>query len=73
LHDLFDWLDREDAPACDHTLRETVEFLRQRGLDVERVVSWLQEHGGFCDCEVLYNVEEQFEITFSVMNDAENR
>ena len=28
LRDLFDHLDREGAPQCDHTLRETIEFSR---------------------------------------------
>jgi hypothetical protein len=59
LRDLFDHLDRGGV-ECDHTLRETTEFLRARGLDVERVVAWLREYGGFCDCEVIYNVDEKF-------------
>ncbi len=25
------------------------------------LVPWLQELGGYCDCEVLANVEQQFE------------
>ena len=60
LRDLLDHLDREDAPPCDHTLREAVEFLEKRELDVERVVAWLHEHGGYCDCEVIYNVGDTF-------------
>jgi hypothetical protein len=60
LRALFDFLDREGAPPCDHTLRETLAFLSKRGLDAERVVPWLREYGGFCDCEVIYNVDEKF-------------
>ena len=60
LRALFDFLDREGAQQCDHTLRETIQFLRQRGLDVERVVPWLRAHGGYCDCEVIFNVEDKF-------------
>jgi hypothetical protein len=60
LRDLFDHLDGEAAEDCDHTLRVTTEFLRQRGLDVERIILWLHEHGGSCDCEVLANVEGTF-------------
>jgi hypothetical protein len=60
LRDLFNYLDRETAPPCDHTLRETIAFLQQRGLDVNRIVPWLRENGGYCDCEVIYNVEEKF-------------
>jgi hypothetical protein len=60
LKALFDYLDRENPPPCDHTLRETVQFLQTKKLSVERVVPWLREHGGYCDCEVIYNVEEKF-------------
>lgn len=57
---LFDFLDCEDAPECDHSLRKTEHFLRSRNLSVEKVVPWLREHGGYCDCEVLFNVEDKF-------------
>ena len=60
LRDLFDHLDGDGAAECDHTLRVTTEFLQKRGLDVERIVPWLREHGGYCDCEVLANVEDEF-------------
>lgn len=60
LRDLFDYLDGDCATECDHRLRVTTEFLQQRGLDVERIVTWLREHGGYCDCEVLANVEDEF-------------
>jgi hypothetical protein len=60
LRDLFDHLDQESASGCDHTLRLTTAFLQKRGLDVERIVPWLRDHGGYCDCEVLANVEDKF-------------
>lgn len=60
LRELFDHLDQEIGSGCDHTLRLTTEFLQKRGLDVDRVLPWLREHGGYCDCEVLANVEDTF-------------
>ncbi len=60
LYDLFVWLDREAAPACDNTLRQTIEFLQERNLNVDKVVSWLHENGGGCDCEVIYNIDDKF-------------
>ncbi len=57
LFALFDHLD-EAAADCDHTLRQTEAFLRGRGLEPERVTPWLREQGGFCDCEVLANLED---------------
>jgi hypothetical protein len=40
LRDLFDHLDRGGI-ECDHTLRETIEFLQLRGIEVVPVVEWL--------------------------------
>ena len=56
LKELLSFLNREDAPPCDHTLKESIEFLKSRDLVPEKIVPWLQEHGGFCDCEVIFNV-----------------
>ena len=56
LRALFDGLDAALEDGCDHTLRHTRELLRERGLDEERVLPWLAEYGGHCDCEVLANV-----------------
>ncbi len=56
LKDILSYLNRESAPACDHTLKEAIEFSKSRNLDLELVVPWLHEHGGFCDCEVIFNV-----------------
>jgi hypothetical protein len=60
LKALFDYLDRPDPPACTHTLKETIEFLKSRNLDVEKTIAWCRENGGHCDCEVIFNVEENF-------------
>jgi hypothetical protein len=56
LKNLLSHLNRESAPECDHTLKETIEFLKSNKLNPEVVVPWLGEHGGFCDCEVICNV-----------------
>lgn len=57
LRDLFDHLD-ELCASCDHTLRYTMAFLKQRGLNAECIVTWLRDNGGYCDCEVIANVED---------------
>ena len=60
LSDLFDYLDSALVDGCDHTLRLTEQFLRKCNVDSQSVVPWLNEHGGYCDCEVLANVEDKF-------------
>lgn len=57
---LFDHLDAQEQD-CAGDLRETIAFLQQNHCPVEPVVEWLRQHGAGCDCEVLLNVEEQFE------------
>jgi hypothetical protein len=60
LKDLLDFLDRPNAPACDHTFKETLEFIVKKGLDRDIIIPWLNEYGGYCDCEVIYNVDEKW-------------
>ncbi|MBS1736002.1 MAG: DUF2695 domain-containing protein [Bacteroidetes bacterium] len=60
---LFDYLDTELSDTnCDDTNGLTKSFLVQINVEnVDEVLKWLTEHGGYCDCEILSNVEEQFE------------
>ena len=60
LKELFDFLDRPNPPECDHTLKETIEFLDKKGLDKDAIIPWLNEYGGYCDCEVIYNVDDKW-------------
>lgn len=56
LKDLLSYLGRDNAPPCDHPLRETVEFLESEKIGPAKIVPRFQEHGGYCDCEVIYSV-----------------
>lgn len=59
----------EDAPEepdgitwdCDETLTLTREWLEHHHLDVEANVAALQACGGWCDCEVVFNVRSRWE------------
>jgi hypothetical protein len=54
IEDLFDYLDRRlQDDSCVHNLRFTMQFLMERRLNMPGVMSWLNEIGGYCDCEVL--------------------
>ena len=57
---LFDHIDRGlTSSPCDHTLRFTQTFIAQHHLPEMQILDWLRNNGGYCDCEVLYNVEEK--------------
>lgn len=47
--------------GCDHTRRYTEEWLSRHPGTREAVIAWLEEHGGFCDCEVDANAADHWE------------
>lgn len=57
LNSLLDYLDA-NLKSCDHTTKLTDIFLHVGKLDKDRVLPWLADHGGYCDCEVLCNLED---------------
>jgi hypothetical protein len=66
LNQLFDQLEEQLATTgCDHTLRLTREFISRQSLPEIEVISWLEKNGGYCDCEVLSNVEEIVSVATS--------
>lgn len=62
LKSLFDAVDsRVENLGCNHTLRFTEQWISENNQPEERVLAWLREHGGFCDCEVLANAADHWE------------
>ena len=61
---LFEFLDEGLAHRdCDGTHRLTLEFLRARRASNEAaVLDFCEQNGGYCDCEVLSNVQDCFEF-----------
>ncbi|GAB3637138.1 DUF2695 domain-containing protein [Hymenobacter arcticus] len=58
---LFNYLDKTLINNCDDTLRSTEQFSKENNIQFELLKTWLGKQGGYCDCEVLANVEEKFE------------
>lgn len=60
---IFDFINKHLLEnEWDNTLKLTRKFLEENQItNTDEVISWLQNNGGYCDCEVLYNVEEQFD------------
>ena len=58
---LFTYVDKHLwSSACDDTLRHASAFIRANDLPAEKVVAWLRDKGGYCDCEV-FNAEQVLE------------
>jgi Protein of unknown function (DUF2695) len=53
----------EDSSSCDLTLKWSRKWLRKHGYtgpSLAANVAELEEQGGYCDCEVLSNVESRW-------------
>ena len=61
--DLFDYLNEQsESTGCNHEFSVTEQFLSDKQVNnVEEVLEFLRENGGYCDCEIIFNVEEKFE------------
>jgi len=45
-----------ESQDCSNHRDLTNRWLAARGHDAEKVGAWLEEHGGYCDCEVVENL-----------------
>jgi hypothetical protein len=58
---LFDFLDNElDQTECAGNLLFLEKYCVKENLDFTSLKEWFKKYGGFCDCEILANVGEQF-------------
>ena len=58
--ELFNYIDTGlESDGCDDTLKYTKKFLENNNLPLKKIIEWLEENGGYCDCEVLANIEDK--------------
>ena len=58
----FDHLDQQlTEHGCDDTLRFTQAFAASHNLTFEPIKQWSSNYGGYCGCEALANVEQEYE------------
>jgi hypothetical protein len=59
---LFDFVDQKLSESeCEDTFRHTITFLDNQQIQRGAVLEWLENAGGYCDCEVLFNAEGKLE------------
>ena len=51
--------DGRETWTCDNKLTFTKEFIDKDGSDWNEVKRELEGHGGYCDCEIIFNVVER--------------
>ncbi len=63
---LFEYLEEAlEEAECDHTLKNTEQWIMDNIEDEERrdqVRQEIEDDGGYCDCEVLDNCYEEYDI-----------
>ena len=58
LQSLLDHVDAAvSSEGCDHTRRATDAWALDHGVELHPLHEGLEEYGGFCDCEVVMNVD----------------
>ena len=66
IEDLFDYLDVRLAKAeCAHDLKFTMQYLMENRLNMAKFMSWLNENGAYCDCEILQDIEPHWFQAFA--------
>lgn len=48
-----------EMPGCNHTFRFTEKWAAENEVDIIELYQVLNAYGGFCDCEVCFNVEPE--------------
>lgn len=63
LRDLFAYLDATSATGyeCNHKYTLAERFLRDRGLPIDPMLTWLGENGAGCDCEIIFNTAAEWQ------------
>lgn len=57
ISQLLDYVEDELWDAeCNHSLRLSMKFMLENGLDFPKLTHWLNENGGYCDCKVMEQI-----------------
>ncbi|MBQ9151295.1 MAG: DUF2695 domain-containing protein [Clostridia bacterium] len=65
VQELFEYLEEQlDASCCNHTLHHTEQWLKDNISKemIQHVIAEITDMGGYCDCEVLLNCYEDYDI-----------
>ncbi|MFK7824844.1 MAG: DUF2695 domain-containing protein [Oligoflexales bacterium] len=58
----FDFLnDKLPEFGCSHSFKIVKEFCSDKKINFENIEPWLNSNGAWCDCEVIANVEQEYE------------
>jgi hypothetical protein len=55
----FEGEGKETTWKCDGDHRRTTILLKKYDVDIDKSIKYFEENGGFCDCEILFNVDKR--------------
>ncbi|HXF43229.1 MAG TPA: DUF2695 domain-containing protein [Pyrinomonadaceae bacterium] len=65
ISELLDFIEDElFENHCSHTLKYTMNFVLNNGLDFAKISSWLSANGGSCDCKVMKDIAPYWRAKF---------
>ncbi len=65
LEELFFYIrSRFKNQLCDDTAKFTMQYLVDNRLPFPKIIAWLNENGGYCDCKILENIETEWVKAF---------
>lgn len=59
---------RIEKNGCDHSLKNTFEWAEKNGINKADLIDVLESNGGFCDCEVTFNLPEDCDLELESEN-----
>ncbi|MFN3419488.1 MAG: DUF2695 domain-containing protein [Pyrinomonadaceae bacterium] len=49
---------------CDHSLKHSMRYMMENGLNFAKMTAWLTNNGGYCDCKVLEQIAPYWRAKF---------
>lgn len=67
---LFTYIGKKLCNKCKGDFRNSIGILRSMGnIDIAKTLNFFRKHGGFCDCEILFNVENNWQENCKPLGD----
>jgi hypothetical protein len=65
ISEMLDYIEDElYETECDDHLRHAMRFMMDNHLDFPKLTSWLNDNGGYCDCEVMKQIATKWRAKF---------
>ncbi len=65
LEALFEYVEDELYDReCDHTSRFSMKYMMENNLPFPKILAWLNNNGGYCDCKIMEDIETEWRKAF---------